>query len=169
MKSQQAALPDALSSHFAGRRFQQDLCAPPIVPVVPLAPTTPAAYPPAPASGGLDDVISQAEVEMALPKLANGRAAGSPVELLRYASYHIEDENGSMRKVWMLVPLLTSMLNAVFLGDSILACVRSGLVTPIHKKGCTLDSASYGYYRPIAVGEPLYKLYTTNLNARLVD
>ncbi len=142
--SQQAALPDALSSHSAWRRFHQDLCA---LAAVPLAPARPAAHPPAPASGSLDDVISQAEVEKALPKLANGRAAGRagwPAELLRYASFYVEDENGNMKKVWMLAPLLTSMLNAFFLGGSIPAYVSLGLVTPTHKKGCTLDPAWIG-------------------------
>ncbi len=78
----------------------------------------------------------------------------------------VEDENGNMKKVWILASLLTSMLNAFFLGSSIPACVSSGLVTPIHKKGCTLDPANY---RPIAVGEPLYRLYIIILNTRLVD
>ncbi len=45
-------------------------------------------------------------------------------------------------------------------------CHMPGLVTPIHKKGCTLDPVNH---RPIAVGEPLYRLYTIILNTRLVD
>ena len=43
--------------------------------------------------------------------------------------------------------------------------MSSALVTPIHKKGPVADPANY---RPIAVGEPLYRLYTIILNARLV-
>ncbi len=68
--AQPAALPDALSSHSAWQRFHQDLCAPP---AVPLAPAPSAAHPLAPAGGGLDDVISRAEVEQALPKLATAK------------------------------------------------------------------------------------------------
>ena len=102
----------------------------------------------------------------ALPKLSNGKApglAGWPAELLRYSAY-IEDENGR-RKVWILEPFLADLLNACFIRGSIPACISSGVVTPIHKKGCTLDPANY---RPVAVGEPLYRLYTVILNARLV-
>ncbi len=165
LNNKQATLPDALSSHSAWQRFHQNLCAPP---AVPLAKAPSAEHPPAPVSGGLDDVISKAEVQKPLPKLANGKALGRtgwPAEFLRYASYYVEDENGNMKNVWILAPLLTSMLNAFSLGSSIQACVSSGLVTPTHKKGCTLDPANY---RPIAVGEPSYLLYIIILNDHLV-
>ena len=59
----------------------------------------------------------------------------------------------------------SSLLNAYFDSGSVPACVTSALVTPIHKKGCDLDTKK----RPIAVGEPLYRLYTVILNKRLVD
>ena len=91
--------------------------------------------------------------------------AGWSAEMLRYASYWLEDEHGNRKKFWILAPLLTNLLNAFFLSGSGPACVTSGLVSPIHKKGCPLYSANY---RPIAVGEPLYKLHTTILNDRLV-
>ena len=116
----------------------------------------------------LEGPISHAEVERALPQLANGKAAGQAgwlAELLRCSAYYLEDGNGRMKKIWIVAPLLTDLLNSFFLHGSIPACVSSGLVTPIHKKGCSLDPANY---RPIAVGEPLYRLYTIILNARLV-
>ncbi len=78
-------------------------------------------------------------------------------------------ENGNMKTICMSAPLLTSMLNAFFLGGRNPACVSSGLVTPDHKTGCTLDPANYRPNRPIAVGQALYRLYTIILNARLVD
>ena len=66
----------------------------------------------------------------------------------------------------MLAPLLADMLTAFFQGGWVPSCVTSALVTPIHKKGSDLDTANY---RPIAVGEPLYRLYAIILNKRLVD
>ncbi|RYE04502.1 MAG: reverse transcriptase family protein [Rickettsiaceae bacterium] len=116
----------------------------------------------------MDAAISQQEVEFALPKLSNGKAAGRagwPAELLRYAAQHVTMDNGSRQKVWILAPLLTRLLNHCFHAGSLPPCISSALVTPIHKKGCTLDAANY---RPIAVGEPLYRLYTIILNRRLV-
>ena len=67
--------------------------------------------------------------------------------------------------VLLLSPLLTRFLNHCFCAGALPSCISSALVTPIHKKGCTLDAANY---RPTAVGEPLYRLYTIILNRRLV-
>ena len=58
------------------------------------------------------------------------------------------------------------MMDAFFQSGAIPAGVTSAVITPIHKKGNDLDPANY---RPIAVGEPLYRLYTIILNKRLVD
>ena len=74
-------------------------------------------------------------------------------------------EDGSRHKVWVLAPLLTCFLNRCFCAGALPSCISSALVTPIHKKGCTFDAANY---RPIAVDEPLYRLYTIILNRRLV-
>ena len=65
-------------------------------------------------------------------------------------------------KVWPLAPLLIAMLDAFFQAGRV---PTSALVTPIHKKGNDLDT---GNYMPIAVGEPLYRLYTITLIKRLV-
>ena len=64
----------------------------------------------------------------------------------------------------MLAPILASFLNACFNQGRLPACVSSALVTPIHKKGPAGDPANH---RPIAVGEPLYGLYTIILNDSL--
>ena len=74
-------------------------------------------------------------------------------------------DDGSRHKVWVLAPLLTRFLKHCFRAGSLSPCIYSALVTPVHKMGCTLDAANY---RPIAVGKPLYRLYTINLNRRLV-
>ena len=117
---------------------------------------------------GLEAAITQAEVEKALPKLSNGKAtgrAGWPAALLRHAAYHVTLDNGRKVKVWMLAPILASFLNACFNQGRLPACVSSALVTPTHKMGPAGDPANY---RPIAVGEPQYRLYTIVLNDRLV-
>ena len=111
----------------------------------------------------------QQEVELALPILANGKASGSTgrrAELLRHAAEYIIMDNGSRQKVWILKPLLSRLLNHCFRSVFLPPCMVSALVTPIHKKGCTLDTVNYW---PTAVGEPLYRLYTIILNKRLVD
>ena len=158
--AQQSRLPDALSTQAAWQQFHQKLCAPPASRLLPAATTAAGS-----GDGSLDEAISLEEVERALPKLSNGKAAGHagwPAELLRYAAYY--QENG--KKVWVLAPLLQQLLNQFFSSGRVPGCVSSALVTPIHKKGSTLDTANY---RPIAVGEPLYRLYTIILNKRMVD
>ena len=107
-------------------------------------------------------------MEKALPKLSNGKTTGRvswPAALLRHTAYHVTLDNGRKFKVWVLAPILASFLIACFSQGRLLACVSSALVTPIHKKGPAGDPANY---RPIAVGEPLYRLYTIILNDRLV-
>ena len=159
------ALPAALANHSAWEAFHQRLCAPATVNLQPLSVQRPCTIPP---SAALDADITEREVELALPKLSNGKAvggAGWPAELLRYAAHYVTMEDGSRHKVWVLAPLLTRFLNRCFRAGVLPPCISSALVTPIHKKSCTLDAANY---RPIAVGEPLYRLYTIILNKRLV-
>ena len=159
------ALPAALANHSAWEAFHQGLCAPPTVNLQPSSVQRPCTIP---SSAALDADITEREVELALPKLSNGKAvggAGWPAELLRYAAHYVTMEDGSRHKVWVLAPLLTRFLNRCLRAGVLPPCISSALVTPIHKKGCTLDAANY---RPIAVGEPLYRLYTIILNKRLV-
>ena len=165
LNAHDSSLPAALSAHSAWTSFHRSLCAPPAARIRPSRPRAPQPPPPVDA---LDASITQAEVEKALPKLSNGKAAGNagwPAELLRRASYHVQLEDGRRVKVWMLAPILTAFLNSCFVQGRLPACVSSALVTPVHKKGAVADTANY---RPIAVGEPLYRRYTIILNARLV-
>ena len=159
------ALPALLANHLAWDTFHQKLCAPPAVNLQPSSGQRPSTLPP---SSALDGDVTQQEVKLALPKLSNGKAvggAGWPAELLQHAACYVTMEDGSRHKVWVLASLLTRFLNHCFCAGALPSCISSALVTPIHKKGCTLDAANY---RPIAVVEPLYRLYTIILNRRLV-
>ncbi|KAK9827146.1 hypothetical protein WJX74_008106 [Apatococcus lobatus] len=164
--SHDSTLPPPLQTHSAWAAFHEKLCAPPTVSLQ-LDPHATAPQHSLPVQD-LEAPITQREVERTLAKLPNGRAtgqAGWPAELLRYAAYYTEAEAGHRFKVWMLAPLLTNFLNACFRHGQLPACISSAIVTPVHKKACRLDPSNY---RPIAVGEPLYRLYTTILNDRLV-
>ena len=135
------ALPAALANHSAWEAFHQGLCAPPTVNLQPSSVQRPCTIPSSPV---LDADITEREVELALPKLSNGKAvggAGWPAELLRYAAHYVTMEDGSRHKVWVLAPLLTRFLNRCFRAGVLPPCISSALVTPIHKKGCTLDAA----------------------------
>ena len=101
----------------------------------PIQPDPPQPTRAAPPVDGLEAAITQTEVEKALLKLSNGNAtgrAGWPAELLRHAAYHVTLDNGRKVKVWTLVSILASFLNACFDQGRLPACVSSALVTPIH-------------------------------------
>ena len=111
--------------------------------------------------------ISEEEVLDKIQKLHNGRAKGLqglPSEFLRYAKPF--PEKGKPAPVNILAPVLTDVLNATFQSGSIPANINGGLVTPVFKKGDPLDT---GNYRPIAVTEPIMRLYAGILNARAVQ
>ena len=107
--------------------------------------------------------ISIAEVMEHLRKLQNGKSSGAnglPSELLRYAiKPPTVDEPHPQHK---LSAHLCDLLNAFF---SIPAALNRVLVTPVHKKGSKLDCMNY---RPIAVIDPIIKLYSSILNSRLI-
>ena len=136
------ALPATLANHSAWEAFHQGLCAPPTVNLQPPSVQHPCTIP---SSAALDAYINEREVELALAKLSNGKAvggAGWPVELLRYVAHYVTMEDGSRHKVWVLAPLLARLLNRCFRAGVLQPCISSALVTPIHKKGCTLDAAN---------------------------
>ena len=90
---------------------------------------------------------------------------GLPAELLRYAK--MEQEDNANPSVNVLVPALTKVSNAAFIGAPrgvVPPAANVGLVTPVFKKGDAHDTANYP---PITVTEPIMRLYAGNLNARL--
>ena len=114
----------------------------------------------------LNAPFSEEEVSAGLHLLRNNRspgASGLPAELLRYAQGW--SPNPEEPAPHALVPALTALLNCWFRSGAVPAAANVSLVTPIHKRG---DAAEPSNYRPIAVGEPLLRLYAAMLNARLV-
>ena len=147
-----------------------DLCAPATAAVPQPVVAAPAAA--CQAAEALDQPITSAEVESALPLLNNNRSGagqGWPAELLRYAYREVQDEDGKTLKFLVLARLarpLAAMLDAAFQRGVLPDDVKSSLVTPVFKKGDKRDPANY---RPIAVGEPLCRLYAAILNRRIVS
>ena len=157
-------LPPELQTPSAWDGYLANLTAPPvhIADQLPL-PHTP--QPPAPATS-LDHPLTQAEIEVALQKLHNGRSGallGYTSELLRYAKLTATDEDPAPEH--LLVPCLQLLFNTAFSTGSVPQSWKTSLVTPIFKKGDATDTANY---RPIAVGEPLSRLYASILVQRLV-
>ena len=115
----------------------------------------------------LNQPISLGEIEMHLKQLHNGRACGKTghvSELLRYAVKPPTPENPQPRH--KLIRALHDLLNA-FLDEGKVPCaLNHALVTPVYKKGDRNDCSNY---RPIAVTEPIMRLYTGILNTRLLE
>ena len=110
--------------------------------------------------------ITVQEVLTGLRKLRNGRATGVhglPAELLRYARAGAVP--GSPAPVNVLAPVLAGVLDAAFTSATVPAAFNAGLVTPVYKKGSKVDVLNY---RPIAVTEPIMRLYAGVLNACIV-
>ena len=157
-------LPPELQTPSAWDGYLANLTAPPvhIADQLPL-PHTP--QPPAPATS-LDQPLTHAEIEVALQKLHNGRSGallGYTSELLRYAKLTATDEDPAPEH--LLVPCLQLLFNTAFSTGSVPQSWKTSLVTPIFKKGDATDTANY---KPIAVGEPLSRLYASILVQRLV-
>ena len=114
----------------------------------------------------LNAPFSEEVVRGGLQLLRNGRSAGNsglPAELLRYALGLAPSPDEPPPNV--LVPAITAVLNCWFRTGVVPAAANISLITPIHKRG---DATELGNYRPIAVGEPLLRLFAALLNARLV-
>ena len=105
----------------------------------------------------------------ALPLLNNGKSCAKskwPAELLRCAYKEVTMEDGKVSKLYVLAPILAALLNNAFQSGTLPAAVMSSLITPVFKKGDESDTSNYC---PIAVGEPLCRLYAAILNSRIVN
>ena len=131
-----------------------------LLPLLHCSPQAPRPNHPPPPFESLEGDITQQEVEQALPKLSDGKSAAQA----GWPADYIATEDGHKLFIWILALLLARLLDACFTSGRLPACISSALVTPF-QKGFALDSANY---RPIAVGQPLYRLYTIIMNDWLV-
>ena len=160
------SLPVQLLSVHAWNLYLQNLAAP-VLPRNTFLP--PQGYPERPASSAacLNCLITLDEVLNHLKKLHNGRACGGlgiVSEVLRYAIEPVSQENPNPQHA--LAHHLTDLLNCFFNEGVVPAILNHAIVTPVYKKGDRTDCSNY---RPIAVTEPVMRLYAGILNARLLD
>ena len=157
-------LPAELQSPATWDNYLAFLTAPPTQVATQLPqPHTP--QPSAPADS-LNQPLSLPEIEAALQQLHNGRSGallGYTSELLRYAKLSPSDDDPAPAHV--LLPCLQLLFNTAFSTGSVPQSWKTSLVTPIFKAG---DMTQPSNYRPIAVGEPLSRLYASVLAQRLV-
>jgi len=115
----------------------------------------------------LDADISVGDIEFGLRKLNTGRTSGFkgyPAELLS-CSKNIPTQDDRLPES-VLGPTLADILNTMYTTATIPRGANVHLVTPVFKKEDPLSTANY---RPIAVPEPLMRLYSTILDNRLVE
>jgi exonuclease III len=133
-------------------------------------PRSPFVMPPATAAAApLDDPIIETEVSAALQRLHNGRSGallGYSSEFLRYAVQSPDPADKESTPTHVLQTHVTAVLNTAFSTGKIPDTWQTSLITPIFKRGNRADPTAY---RPIAVGEPLVRLYAGILNKRLLD
>ena len=157
-------LPEQLQSPAAWDGYLTSLTMPPTQLATQLPePHTP--QPPTPAAS-LNTPLTQTEIECALDRLHNGRSGallGYSSELLRYAKLCPSDDDPA--PAHLLLPCLQLLFDTAFSTGSVPQSWKTSLVTPVFKKGDATDPANY---RPIAVGEPLSRLYASILAQRLV-
>ena len=118
------------------------------------------------ALASLNEMISVDEVLEHLKLLHNGRACGSlgfVSEMLRYAIKPSTAENPHPQH--KLAFVLTQLLNTFFTEGKIPSLLNHAVITPVYKKGYRSDTLNY---RPIAVTEPIMRLYAGILNTRLL-
>jgi hypothetical protein len=119
------------------------------------------------AAAQLNTPFLLSEMATALHRLNNNRSPGYgsvSSEFFRYARYRPPTREGRRAPLqFVLLDVLTTLTNRVFNTGDVPAEWGRSLITPVHKRGSMLDTANY---RPIAVGEPLSRLYALLLQAR---
>ena len=108
------------------------------------------------------------EIESQLARLHVNRSPailGFPSEFLKGAWTMQQNPSGQFVRAYTLAPILTSMCNALLKSNRMPSALCTALLTPVFKRADPMLPANY---RPIAVGEPVYRLFTAALNARLL-
>ena len=165
LKSQHTALPAPLQEPAAWDPYLTRLAS---IPLPSDCHLPDSAFPQQPLStdARLTAPIGIAEVLYALQHLHNGRApglSGLPAELLRYARPPPLD--GAPQPPDPLLPLLARILTTAFQAGYLPQQVKCSLITPVYKRGDTLEPDNY---RPIAVTEAITRLYAAILNRRIL-
>lgn len=110
----------------------------------------------------LNERVTQDEVETALYKLHNGRAK-SPQWASRQSFNTIPSYPARKANPSLSTPILTSLIDGLFYRG--IVPINGSLITPVYKTGDPFDTA---HYRPIAVIEPIMRMYAGILNAGLM-
>ena len=166
--------PDAtLRRHLHGLVHRQD---PPWIPQPPPATSPPNQtathmppphQPQPPPANTLNTPITAEEISLGLQQLHNGRAGalqGYSSEFLRYAKLLPTPESPAPPN--LIIPCIQAMFNEAYSSGKVPIQWQTALITPIFKHGDASDPANY---RPIALGEPLCRLYENILNHRLTQ
>ena len=158
-------LPVTLQDPARWQEYVERLAHGPAQPPLALPPAVPGQPQVAPAAA-LAAPFTEDEVLVALRGLNNGRspgASGLPAELLRYALGQPPEPTDPPPR--LLLPALTAMFNCWLRAGAVPAAANCSLVVPIYKRGAAAEPDNY---RPIAVGEPVLRLFAGVINARLV-
>jgi exonuclease III len=160
-------LPLSHPAHWSG--WLRDLTCPSAAPPTPTTPTVgPVSEHLLQVAVALNAAFTVDEVAQALKRLNNHKSPGFGgicSEFFRYAVFQPPPIDGQRQPpVHVLVECITELMNAVFTKGVVPGQWDLSLITPVYKRGSPLSTANY---RPIAVGEPLARLYAVLLQLRL--
>lgn len=166
-RARTSPLPQALSTVGAWQQYIEGVACMPSPSMGPELCFPTLAYPLHPPSShwALHDAFTSEEVHVALqgiPRHKSGGLAGTPCELYQNAWGPGLGEDAPPRHI--LLPALTQLYNEAFSGGGFPASRNCALITPVYKRGPPLEPANY---RPIAVTEPVARLYAKLLNKRI--